>query len=177
MQGIHKAIELGAREFVLNAPWQRGLFSATSRQARLMAGPYCNLANPLAIDELSDAGFIGAILGPELSGEDYLALPETCTLPLGIVLTALWPLCISRISGEGVAPDTPFLSPKGETAWMVRKGGSHYLFPNWRYDLSAKRSLLEEAGYRLFVHMEEAVPKGMAMKKRKGEWNWKHGFV
>ncbi len=36
---------LGARQFVLNAPWQMGLFAKPERQT-FWAGPMCNTANP-----------------------------------------------------------------------------------------------------------------------------------
>ena len=59
---------------------------------------------------------------------------------------------------------------------MDRNGPDYWVFPNWRLDITEKRNLLEEAGIRMFAHLEEAVPAGVAIKKRPGLWNWKIGL-
>ncbi len=165
------ALEKGARRFVLNAPWQTALFSDPG-SAELWAGPFCNAANPLALAALKTMGFSGAVISPELGRDDCLALGRESPLALGIVLWGNWPLCVSRtLSGE-LKTDRPFMSPKGEEAWAVAHGSNIWVYPNWIVDLRSKKDELEAAGYRLFVHLEEPLPKGVRMKNRPGLWNW-----
>ena len=122
---LHELVDLGstsgARRFVLNMPWQSVLFESHSRLT-LWAGPFCNIANGFAVASLKRLGFSGAIVSPELGKKDYLALPGQSILPLGIVLSANWPLCISRTLAEQFKEGTPFTSPKGETAWAAKYG-------------------------------------------------------
>jgi len=125
---------------------------------------------------LKQLGFSGAIVSPELGKKDYLALPGQSTLPLGIVLSANWPLCISRTLAEQFAEGTPFTSPKGETSWAVKYGEDFWLFPNWKVDLIKKRDVLAAAGYTVFVHLFEPVPETVNIKQRPGLWNWKLGL-
>jgi putative protease len=163
----------GGRIFVLNAPWQAAFFAAERRGATLWAGPFCNLANPLALAAAADLGFDGAVVGPELSAADYLSLPGRSPLPLGIVVSGHWPLCVARTAAEELELDAPFKSPKGEEAWAARHGPLYWVYPNWRLELQEHRESLRRAGYGLFVHLDEPVPRAVSLKRRPGLWNWK----
>ena len=165
----------GARRFVCNMPGQISLFGKP-KSIILWAGPFCNIANELALDSLKKMGFSGVIVSPELDKDDYFGLPGQSNLPLGIVLKANWPLCISRIETKGVALKSTFTSPKGEAAWATEYGSNSWLFPNWKLDLLNKKSQLIKAGYSLFVDMVEPIPKGIVIKKRQGHWNWDVGL-
>jgi U32 family peptidase len=166
----------GGRTFVLGAPWQASFFAGQSGLA-LWAGPFCNMANPLAIEEAGRMGINGVIVSPELSGEDFLQLPGRSPLPLGIVLKGLWPLCIARTVPPDLKSNAPFLSPKGETAWTRKMGSNLWVYPDWSVDLTSKQDELARAGYRLFVHMLEQVPRSVALRQRPGLWNWEHGLL
>ena len=65
-----------------------------------------------------------------------------------------------------------FTSPKGEQAWVRQYGSDYWMFPNWELDIRVKQDLLQKAGYSLFVHLIEPLPKGVKLKKRPGLWNW-----
>jgi putative protease len=173
---IQAAIQKGARSFVLNAVWQIGFFR-TLKKFNLWAGPFCNLANPLAIAAIETMGFKGAIVSPELGGEDFLKLPHQSSIPLGIVLTGNWPLCVARSITPEIQLDKPFVSPKGEQAWATRYGPDYWIYPNWKLDLGPHRKALQKAGYSLFVNLIEPVPKHVKLKKRQGVWNWKHSLA
>ncbi|UCD82394.1 MAG: U32 family peptidase [Desulfobacterales bacterium] len=168
---LQAAVKSGARYFVLNAAWQIAFFKSF-RGFHLWAGPFCNLSNPLAIASIEPMGFSGAIVSPELGSEDFLQLPQQSPMPLGIVLAGNWPLCIARSAAEEVQLETPFVSPRGEQAWITRYGPDYWIYPNWQLDLRDKRRALQKAGYSLFVNLMEPVPKGVKLKKRKGLWNW-----
>ncbi len=163
----------GGRRFVLNAPWQRSFFprDLTDGEA-LWAGPFCNIANPLAVGRLRDLGFSGVIVSPELGGGDYLDLPRSSPLPLGVVVAGHWPLCVSRVVADSLPTDIPFSSPRGEVAWVARAGADYWVFPNWTLDLTGKQKVLRDAGYALFVTLVEPVPPGIDLKSRPGLWNW-----
>lgn len=162
---------LGARQFVLNAPWQLGLFAKPERLV-FWAGPMCNAGNPLAVAALGRMGFVGAFVSPELNREGFLELPEKSPLPLGVVVKGLHPLCVSRIRSESLREREALQSPKGEQFWSRTHGGLVWTFPNWELDLSAKWSELDRAGYALFTRLHEPVPDKLAMKERQGLWNW-----
>jgi U32 family peptidase len=172
---VGAAIRKGARRFVPNMLWQTALFPDI-RSMECWAGPFCNLGNPFALGMAAEMGYRGAFVSPELGKADLLALPEKSPLPLGIVLSGNWPLCVSRIAPEGIEPGTAFSSPRGEGAWVARHGKDFWIFPNWSVDLSEHRPALERAGYRLFARIEEPVPKGVSMKNRPGLWNWDQGL-
>jgi U32 family peptidase len=172
---VEKTLGLGGTRFVLNMPWQTGLFPKRKR-LELWAGPFCNIANPFAIQTALSMGFSGVIVSPELGKRDYLQLPTKSPLPLGIVESGLWPLCVSRILPDAITPEKPFSSPKGEQAWAVNHGTTYWLYPNWQIDLSPKRRELEQAGYRTFIHLAEPLPKGIHLKNRPGLWNWNIGI-
>ncbi len=172
---VERLVGRGARRFVLNAPWQQSLFK-TAQGLDLWAGPFCNLANPLALDVLKKAGYSGAFVSPEMGREDFQALPPSSPLPLGVVVAGMWPLCLSRVRAEDLRPDQPFTSPKGEQAWVSRRNANFWVYPNWRLDLSRQQAELARAGYRLFVQIEEPLPKGIKIKPRPGLWNYKVGL-
>ena len=172
---IDRVIRNGARRFVLNAPWQRCLFKG-GKGLDLWAGPFCNPANPLALQTLKQSGFNGAFVSPELGQEDFRMLPRSSPLPLGVVVSGLWPLCLSRVTPEDLRIDRPFTSPKGEQSWVARHDDNFWVYPNWRLDLSQQQKELARAGYRWFVQMEEPLPKGIKIKSRPGVWNYKIGL-
>jgi len=165
----------GARRFVCNMPGQITLFGKRTSMV-LWAGPYCNISNGLAVESLKGMGFSGVIVSPELGKDDYYALPGQSSLPLGMVMRANWPLCISRIETKGLAPGSAFTSPKGESAWASEYGSNSWLFPNWKLDLYRKQNQLIKAGYSLFVDLVEPIPKGIKIKRRQGLWNWNVGL-
>jgi putative protease len=165
----------GVRQLVLNQPWQRHLLSST-RGVQLWAGPFCNVANPLAVQTLKELGFNGVIVSPELSREDYLRLPQSSPLPLGIVLSGFWPLCVSRILPDQLKTDQPFISPKAEQGWTHMYRNLAWVFPNWQLDMTPHRETLRKAGYQLFVHLHESLPPRVKLKKRPGQWNWRIGL-
>ncbi len=168
---ISSAIKKGAKNFVVNSLWQISLFSSV-KHLNIWAGPFCNIANSMAVHLLKQNRFSGIIVSPELDQETLLALPRQCELPLGIVIYGNWPLGLSRIISEDLKTDQAFYSPKEEGAWITRHGNTYHVFPNWLLDLTAKRDELIKAGYSLFVHIHEPVPKTIRMKARPGLWNY-----
>ena len=170
-KSITAALRNGARHFVCNAPWQAAFFP-DKKGLSLTAGPFCNLANPLALEAVRGMGFDAAIISPELGGEDVLALPELSPLPLGLVLSGFWPVGITRFRSGPLKAQDAFQSPKGEIFWMRRYGENLWFYPAWPLDLSVHRPALERAGYTTFVHMDEHPPKSMEQAKRPGEFNW-----
>lgn len=173
---IRMALEKGIGEFVLNGFWQQSLFPDISKKLRLWAGPFCNITNPLTLQTLSDQGYAGAVVSPELSGKNFLELAVSSPIPIGVVIAGLWPLCVSRIAPQDIPQDRPFSSPKGEQAWVHQHGKDFWVFPNWGIDLRSRKEELTRAGYSLFLHFIEPTPRGIKLKDRKGEWNWKHGM-
>lgn len=161
----------GARKFVLNAPWQAAFFD-NRKGLTLWAGPFCNIANSLALTELQSLSFSGAIVSPELNREDFLELPRTSPLYLGFVSKGNWPLCISRTLAEELKTETLLLSPKKERSWVRKYGPNYWHFPNWQIDLQQEEGLLAEAGYSLFVHLNEPQPKGVKKDSRISRFNW-----
>ena len=168
---VEIAIKKGSRHFVLNAPWQVEFFKK-SKGFHLWAGPFCNLANPLAIAAVKSLGFSGVIVSPELGREDYLQLPRHSPLPLGIVIAGSWPLCVARSLAQEVKPSKAFSSPRGEQAWVAKHETNYWVYPNWKMDLRSQKKLLQNAGYKLFIELVEPIPKTVELKKRKGLWNW-----
>ena len=169
---INRLLQKGSRQFVLNAPWQIAFFQNPGKLS-LWAGPFCNLSNPLSIKAIRSYGFTGAIVSPELGQTDFLSLPGQSCLPLGIVLSANWPLSISRILSDRLKPDTLFQSPRGEMAWARLSDANYWIFPNWTLNLTGYRKELEQAGYRRFIHLTEPIPPSVRMKDRPGNWNWR----
>ena len=171
----------GARNFVLNIPWQiscfygeKGTLSKSGKEddLNLWAGPFCNVANHAHLQLLKTMGLSGAFVSPELGSEDFHLLPKKSSLPLGIVTSGHWPLAISRTVSEDMTLDQIFKSPRGEEAWVTKKESDYWIYPNWTIDLSIHQSQLGDAGYTLFLEIDEPVPKGILLKKRPGLWNW-----
>ncbi|KPA18079.1 peptidase U32 [Candidatus Magnetomorum sp. HK-1] len=169
---ISSIINMGAKRFVLNAPWQRSFFS-NQHKIQLWAGPYCNVSNKYEIDILKKQDIDGVIISPELVKIDILSLPKQSTLPLGIITSGLWPLTISRIPPDEIKPYQAFTSPKGETSWYTCYDDHlHWIFPNWTIDIMGFKNELIKAGYSFFIHLKEPVPKKIEIKNRPGIWNW-----
>ncbi len=172
LQGlVDRTLKKGARNFVLNAPWQ-SVFFRSIKGIKLWAGPFCNIANSLSGSVLTAFGFSGVIVSPELGEEDYFKLAKRSPLPLGIVISGNWPLCVSRILSDQLQTCHPFSSPKGEEAWARKYGPEYWVFPNWQLDIREKKAALAKAGYSLFVHLFEPLPKEVRLKRRPGMWNW-----
>ncbi|MDL2285865.1 U32 family peptidase [Desulfococcaceae bacterium OttesenSCG-928-F15] len=172
-KAISGLLKRGARRFVLNAPWQIAFFENFEKrnELELWAGPFCNIANALAAEVLKDMGFSGVFVSPELGEEDLIRFAKESPLPSGILLSGFWPLGLSRVPvlGDGES----LTSPKGERLWGRNYGGNQWLFPDWPLDIREKKDQLEKAGYKVFVHLDEPLPKGMNLKERPGLWNWK----
>jgi len=165
------ALKNGYRNFVLNAPWQISFFKSPEK-LNIWAGPFCNIANPSAINTLASLGFTGAIVSPELSGRDYMMLSEQSCLSLGIVVSGNWPLSVSRFISDDLKTDRLFTSPKGEGAWVKKYGSNYWVYPNWKLDLTSKKDALKAAGFSLLVHLNEQPPRHIKLKERPGLWNW-----
>jgi len=172
---IAGALKSGCVRFVLNAPWQRAFFSS-DKKIDLWAGPFCNIANELAIAQLAEWRFKGVIVSPELGRDDYATLAAKSPLPLGIVISGNWPLCVSRVLDKDLKPSVPFISPRGEQAFARQHGGNFWVFPNWQVDLTKKKEMLMKAGYQLFAHLKESLPPDVVLKERAGVWNWDVGL-
>jgi putative protease len=175
VENLQQALSLGSRTFVLNAPWQMALFPNTTNLV-LWAGPFCNVANHLALSILKSVGFRGVIVSPELGKADYKLLARNAPLPLGIVLAGHWPLSISRVVANDSLLSEPFKSPKGEITWVNHYDFNDWVFANWRLDLNEKRKWLERIGYSLFIDLNEPIPLKVNLKKRPGVWNWDLGL-
>ena len=168
---IKTALKKGAKNFVLNSPWQITLFD-NPQKLNIWAGPFCNITNCLAVEMLKRQGFSGAIVSPELDSQTLLSLPGRCSLPLGAVCRANWPLAISRIAAPDLDLGKGFTSPMGEIAWTSKHNATYHTFPNWPLDLSSKTGELKQAGFVMLVNLFENIPKGIRMKLRPGTWNW-----
>jgi putative protease len=168
-------LRAGARRFVLNAPWQLSLFRRPSG-LNLWAGPFCNIANPLAVRSFKMMGGQGVIASPELGQRDLEALAAKSVLPLGLVVSGFWPFCVSRTMAGNFKANRAFTSPKGEDGWVRHHDGLYWVYPNWQVNLRAHQDQLQRFGFRLFVHLDEPVPRDVQIKKRPGLWNWSHGL-
>ncbi|EPR38713.1 peptidase U32 [Desulfovibrio sp. X2] len=160
----------GARRFVCNSPWQIGLFPELGR-LDVWAGPFCNLANGLAIQALKELGFSGAFASPELPREDLLELPRQSPLPLGVVSGGMWPLCLSRTKAAEVKSEEPLKSPKGEVLWVRAYGPTWWIYPGWPLDLSAATEALRGAGYSVFANLHEHKPGKVPAATRTSAFN------
>ncbi len=178
-KALHSAIRNAVQQrcicFVANAPGQIGFFDKI-RHVKVWAGPFCNAANPSAVNVLRQMGFAGVIVSPELAGPDYVTLPSRCSLPLGIVTAGNWPLCISRTQAESLETGVFFTSPRGEGAWAAAYGPDTWIFPDWEIDLLRHQTKLQSSGFRLFVRLKEPVPSRIKIRKRPGLWNWQMGL-
>ena len=173
---IFQAVRGGARHFVCNAPWQAAFF-ADAKGVVLSAGPFCNITNAFAINELKNMGFSQAIISPELGSEDYLALPGHSPLPLGLIVSGFWPMGITRHGANPLKPGELWFSPKREGFWTRRYGENVWIYPAWPLDISARLPELEKAGYKTFVHISEYPPKGAEKAARTSEFNWNIGVL
>jgi len=173
---LAEARERGAKMFVLNSPWQVGLFE-NKEGVRLVGGPFCNLASADTAAQYAELGMEAAFVSPELSGEELMSLPRKSPIPLGIVLGGFWPLGITRILAEEVRVEEPILSPRGEVAWVRKFGSNHWIFPGWELDLAAHRRELEQAGYETFATMREYWPKFLDQNTRTSVFNWDQGLL
>ena len=171
---IAQALREGSRCFVCNSPWQIGFFPPPEKRrgATIIAGPFCNMANPMALNVLKRMGFDAAFASPELAKGDFLALPAQSPLPLGMVLSGYWPVGISRFELSQVRPNEPFFSPKGEAFWARRYGRNLWIYPAWPLDLSAHKKELEDAGYVFFARLDENVPSSLPPLRRTSSYNW-----
>ncbi|MBU1003061.1 MAG: U32 family peptidase [Proteobacteria bacterium] len=174
---VSRAYKAGARCFVLGAPWQISLFTnflahAKGRPLELWAGPFCNISNALALAELKSMGFIGAVVSPELSREDILELPKHSPLNLGYVTYGHWPLGISRIPPDSYKTEKALTSPMGEVCWTRRYGQNNWVYPGWAIDIRDKEKELTEAGYALFAHIFEPIPREIPKATRVSSFNW-----
>ena len=182
-EGIRRRVQQlcreGARHFVCNAPWQKKLFpeDLPGNELDLVAGPFCNTANAVALGQLARMGFAAAYISPELSREDFLALPRQSPLPLGVVLSGFWPVGISRFGLLGIKPNEPFMSPKGEVFWARTYGGNVWLYPGWPLDLTSRRQELQAAGYSFFARLEEHVPQALPEARRESLFNWEGALL
>lgn len=162
----------GARQFVCNSPWQRGFFpEKLPKDASLVAGPFCNIANTLAIAALASLDFCAAFISPELTRDDALALPAISPLPLGVVIAGDWPVGMSRFGLSGLDSGDSFISPRQEIFWSLNRAGMTWIFPSWRLDLIAKQRDLENAGFSFFAILEEKRTEE-AKPARTSVFNW-----
>lgn len=172
---IQKIIDIclsgGGRDFVLGAPWQKAMFPNDDR-LRFHAGPFCNVSNPLTVAELADMGFSSAYVSPELARDDFLAMPAASPLPLGVIISGMWPLGISRIMADETELMSPMYSQKKEICWARQYGQSYWVYPGWPLDFSAERKVLENAGYSMFLDIQEPWPKSVPEPVRTSNFNW-----
>ncbi|MEZ4604666.1 MAG: hypothetical protein R2861_15065 [Desulfobacterales bacterium] len=143
-------------EFCAGCALADGLFRNVQK-LNVWAGPFCNVANELAIENLASMGVSGVMVSPELGGAEYISLPSKSPLPLGVV-SGRWPCVIPHHAGE-LESGQPFTSPKGEQAWVRPYGSDFWVFPNWPVDLTAKTDELKRAGYKMLVHLLEPFKK------------------
>ncbi|MBQ7606665.1 MAG: U32 family peptidase [Desulfovibrionaceae bacterium] len=168
----------GCRHFVANAPWQRAFFPKELPEgADLVAGPFCNLGNALAIDCVARLGFTAAFVSPELNAETILSLPARSPLPLGFVLEGFWPVGISRFGLLGVRANLSLKSPKGETFWLREYGQNVWIYPAWPLTLQDKEAELRAAGYSFFASLAENRPESLAATARPGLFNWEQPLL
>jgi putative protease len=73
--------------------------------------------------------------------------------------------------------DRPFSSPRGEQSWIQTHGNDVWIYPNWQIDIRTKKNELLKAGYCMFIHLIEPLPKTVELKKRPGLWNWDVGLL
>ena len=169
---IREATRKGAREFVLNAPWQAAYFE-DRKSATLVAGPFCNSTNRLSLKVLKELGFSSAIVSPELPADDIFAIAQNPPIPLGFVIKGLWPFGIARFQADAVRNDDPIRSPMNEVSFVRKHGQNNWIYPAWELDLTEQQRQLERAGFRWFITMREDWPKGVPRPKRSSDFNWK----
>ncbi|BDQ36739.1 peptidase U32 [Pseudodesulfovibrio nedwellii] len=167
---IKEAVKKGAREFVLNAPWQAGYFE-DRKNTKLVAGPFCNISNRLALGVLKDLGFSSAIISPELSFEDIEALSQNSPISLGFVIKGLWPFGLARFEAESVKMNETIKSPMHEVSFVRKHGQNNWIYPGWELDMTKEFRKLERLGFKSFVTIKEEWPKDVPRPKRTSEFN------
>lgn len=174
---IDRLWRAGARHFVCNAPWQRGYFpESLPHDADIVAGPFCNLANTLALAEISRLGFGAAFASVELAGDELVALARESPLPLGLILGGAWPVGISRFGlAAGIEARTPFFSPKGEGFWSLDRAGLTWIYPAWEINLADKKAELGD--FSFFAWIIEKAPEAMPKVSRPGLFNWEGNLI
>lgn len=167
---IQEGIRKGIKHLVCNAPWQVKLIQ--EQQTNLIAGPFCNLSNPLSLTVIAKMGFKAAFVSPELDHKTFLELPKLSPIPLGFVLKGFFPMGIGRHNPEGLKANEAFQSPKRELFWTRKYGENTWIYPAWEIDFTAKREELAIAGYSFFATIEENLPKSLPASTRPGLFNW-----
>ncbi|WP_319543515.1 peptidase U32 family protein [uncultured Pseudodesulfovibrio sp.] len=167
---IKEAVKKGAREFVLNAPWQAGYFE-DRKNTSLIAGPFCNISNRLALGVLKDLGFSSAIISPELPYEDIEILSQNSPISLGFVIKGLWPFGIARFEAESVKFNETIKSPMHEVSFVRKHGQNNWIYPGWELDMTKEFRKLERLGFKSFITIKEEWPKDVARPKRTSEFN------
>ncbi|MBI9079327.1 MAG: U32 family peptidase [Pseudodesulfovibrio sp.] len=169
---IKEAVKKGAREFVINSPWQAAYFLDRTN-ATLVAGPFCNAANRLALDVLKGLGCSSAIISPELPEDEVISLSQNSPIGLGIVVKGLWPFGIARFLSEEVRHDAPIKSPMHEVLFVRKYGQNNWIYPGWELDLSNEYKSLDRLGFKSFITMKETWPKDVPKPKRTSIFNWR----
>jgi len=168
---IRKTIKSGGKKFIINSVWQISLFENPDK-FEIWAGPFCNISNTFSIKLLSNMGFKGVFLSPELSKKDYLQIGSLSPLPLGLAIYGFFPLSISKILSNNLKPFDFFTSPKGEDTWISKYDYNYWIFPNWKLDLRKNINMLTKANFSKFLYLNEPFPDKIPIKKRPGKWNW-----
>ncbi len=176
LKWIDLVLRDGASRFVINSPWQQALFPSNYR-LEIWAGPFCNLANPLTIDELYRAGISGVFVSPELPRQELLEIPQSSPLPTGIVIKGFWPLCLSRISSPEIKNKSIIQSPKKELSWQIKYQQTVYHYSNQELDLSEFKNELKEAGYTFLVRLHQARPPHLPKPKTFSTFNWNNQLL
>ena len=169
---IKEAVKKGAREFVLNAPWQAAYFE-DRKNAILVAGPFCNASNRLALGVLKEIGCSSAIISPELPFEDIQDLSQNPPLSLGFVIKGNWPFGIARFLAEDVPFDESIKSPMNEALFVRKHGQNNWIYPAWELDLTKEQRKLERLGFKSFISIREEWPRAVPRPKRTSEFNWR----
>lgn len=143
----------------------------------LIAGPFCNVANAACVAVLANMGYKAAIVAPELTSADLLALPRQSCLPLGIVLSGFWPAGIARHGLNHLKANEVFYSPKGEPFWARNYGQNLWIYPGWPIDITEHRPQLENAGYAFFASMEESTPANLPTARKSSDFNWDNSLL
>ncbi len=169
---IKEAVNKGAREFVINAPWQAAYFT-DRKKATLVAGPFCNAANRLSLKVLKDLGCSSAIISPELPAEDVFAIAQNPPLSLGFVIKGLWPFGIARFRSESLKFDEPIKSPMHEVSFVRQYGQNSWIYPAWELDLSDEYKDLDRLAFKSFITINEPWPKDVPKPRRTSTFNWK----
>jgi len=169
---IKEAVKKGAKEFVINAPWQAAYFE-DRKSTTLVAGPFCNASNRLALGVLQKLGCSSAIISPELPYEDIYTLAQSPPVQLAYVIKGLWPFGIARFQSEAVNFDETIKSPMHEVSFVRQHGQNNWIYPGWELDLTKEYKQLEKLGIKTFITIKEPWPKNVAKPKRTSDFNWK----